>query len=299
MRVPWNENKELIGQGLAKIAAAFSLTMPVSGSFSRSALNLASNAKTAMSSVVSTVAVLLTLLFLTPLLYHLPKPVLAAVIMMAVVGLINVGALTRAWRSSRDDGVAAVVTFVATLLFAPNIQFGILTGVLLSLGLLLYRMMRPRVAILGMHPDGGLRDAAQHNLAPLHPRLSAVRFDGALRFMNASFFEDAILKVERDHPEARCILLTCGGINQIDASAVEMLMLLVGRFRANGVTLVFSSIKKQVRDVMDRTGLTSHIGGENIFATDQQAVEALLSRLGEADITGRANGQARIVRAQA
>ncbi len=282
-RVPWNENKELIGQGLAKIAAAVSLTMPVSGSFSRSALNLASHAKTAMSSVVSAAAVLLTLLFLTPLLYHLPKPVLAAVIMMAVVGLINVGALKRAWSASRDDGVAALTTFVATLAFAPNIQNGIVTGILLSLGLLLYRMMRPRVAILGMHPDGTLRDAALYNLERLHPRLSAVRFDGALRFMNAAFFEDAILKVEQDHPNATCILLTCGGINQIDASAVEMLMLLVDRFRANGMTLVFSGIKKQVREVMDRTGLTSHIGADNMFATDQQAVDELLGRLERAE----------------
>jgi SulP family sulfate permease len=278
-RVPWNENRELIGQGLAKIAAALSLTMPVSGSFSRSALNLASGARTALSSLVSAAAVLTTLLFLTPLLYHLPKPVLAAVIMMAVAGLINFGAVSRAWRANPDDGLAAIVTFAATLAFAPNIQNGIVTGIVLSLGLLLYRMMRPRVAILGMHPDGTLRDAGIHKLSPLHPRLSAVRFDGALRFMNASFFEDAILKVEQQHPEATCILLTCGGINQIDASAVEMLMLLVDRFRANGLTLVFSGIKKQVREVMDRTGLTAHIGAQNIFATDREAVETLLHRL--------------------
>ena len=287
-RVPWDENKELIGQGLAKIAAALSLTMPVSGSFSRSALNLAAGARTGASSLVSAAAVLLTLLFLTPLLYHLPKPVLAAVITMAVVGLINLGALRRAWSAGRDDGLCATVTFVATLAFAPNIQNGIATGVLLSLGLLLYRMMRPRVAILGMHPDGTLRDASVHNLAPLHPRLSAVRFDGALRFMNVSFFEDAILKVEQDHPNATCILLTCGGINQIDASAVEMLMLLVDRFRANGLTLVFSGIKKQVREVMDRTGLTAHIGLDHIFATDQQAVDALLTRLGDSEPVSRA-----------
>jgi SulP family sulfate permease len=282
-RVPWDENRELIGQGLAKVAAALSLTMPVSGSFSRSALNLGTGARTGLSSVVSAAAVLVTLLFLTPLLYHLPKPVLAAVIMMAVAGLINLGALKRAWSASRDDGVAGIVTFAATLAFAPNIQNGIVTGIVLSLGLLLYRMMRPRVAILGMHPDGTLRDAAVHDLAPLHPRLSVVRFDGALRFMNASFFEDAILKVERDRPEATCILLTCGGINQIDASAVEMLMLLVDRFRANGVTLVFSGIKQQVREVMDRAGLTSHIGAGNIFPTDQQAVDALLRRVASAE----------------
>jgi len=262
--------------------------MPVSGSFSRSALNLAAGARTAASSLVAAAAVLLTLLFLTPLLYHLPKPVLAAVITMAVVGLINLGALRRAWSASRDDGLCATVTFVATLAFAPNIQNGIAIGVLLSLGLLLYRMMRPRVAILGMHPDGTLRDASAHNLAPLHPRLSAVRFDGALRFMNVSFFEAAVLKVEQDQPDATCILLTCGGINQIDASAVEMLMLLVDRFRANGLTLVFSGIKKQVREVMDRTGLTAHIGPDHIFATDQQAVEALLGRLGDSEPVPRA-----------
>jgi len=288
-RVPWNENRELVGQGLAKIAAALNLTMPVSGSFSRSALNLASHARTPLSSIVSAAAVLLTLLFLTPLMYHLPKPVLAAVIMMAVVGLINFRALTTAWRADRDDGLAALVTFAATLLFAPNIQLGILTGILLSLGLLLYRMMRPRVAILGMHADGTLRDAAVHQLERLHPRLSAVRFDGALLFVNAAFFEDAILKVEQQHPEARCILLTCGGINQIDASGIEMLTKLVERFRSTGITLVFSGIKKQVREVMDRTGLTAQIGPVNIYATDRQAVDALLGRLEEGQAEGESS----------
>src|SRR5512135_1935720 len=105
-RQPWDENKELIGQGLAKVAAAFSHSMPVSGSFSRSALNLASEAKSGMSSVISALFVLLTLLFLTPLLFHLPKPVLAAIIMMAVIGLINFSAVRNAWRANRDDGIA-------------------------------------------------------------------------------------------------------------------------------------------------------------------------------------------------
>ncbi|HEX7157357.1 MAG TPA: SulP family inorganic anion transporter, partial [Burkholderiaceae bacterium] len=278
-RVPWNENLELIGQGAAKVAAAFTLTMPVSGSFSRSALNLASRARTSLSSLVSSAAVLLTLLFLTPLLYHLPKPVLAAIIMTAVVGLIDFGALKRAWDANRDDGLAAIVTFVATLAFAPNIQNGIVSGVLLSVGLVLYRMMRPRVAVLGMHADQTLRDAQRHGLAPLHAKLCAIRFDGALRFMNASFFEDAVLKLEQENPECTCILVTCSGINQIDASAVQMLMLLVDRFRTNGITLAFSGIKNQVRDVMDRTRLTAHIGSDNIFPTDRIALDALVARL--------------------
>ncbi|MBI3094603.1 MAG: SulP family inorganic anion transporter [Rhodocyclales bacterium] len=278
-RQPWDQNKELIGQGLAKVAAAFSQSMPVSGSFSRSALNLAADARTGLSSIISALFVLLTLLFLTPLLYHLPKPVLAAIIMMAVFGLINLRALANAWRAKRDDGIAAAVTFVTTLAFAPNIQNGILTGIILSLSLLLYRMMRPRIALLGMHSDATLRDSERHQLPPLHSSLGALRFDGALRFVNVAYLEDALLRLERENPEMTCILVKASGINDIDASGVEMLLNLVARFKSSGVTLVFSGIKQQVADVMDRTGLTDAIGAENIFPTDRDALEKLWQSL--------------------
>jgi SulP family sulfate permease len=278
-RQPWDENKELIGQGLAKVAAAFSQSMPVSGSFSRSALNLASDARTPLSSIVSAIFVLLTLLFFTPLLFHLPKPVLAAIIMMAVISLINFQSVRNAWRASRDDGAAAIVTFLATLAFAPNIQIGILTGIIISLSLLLYRMMRPRVVILGLHSDSTLRDALQHNLPPLHPRLGAIRFDGALRFVNVSYFEDALLKLEREEPDMSCILVQSSGINEIDASGIEMMRNLLERLKNSGITLAFSGLKKQVSDVMDRTGLTEMIGGQNIFATDRLAIDEICLRL--------------------
>ena len=277
-RQPWDENKELIGQGLAKIASSFCHSMPVSGSFSRSALNLATNAQTAFSSVVSAVFVLLTLLFFTTLLYHLPKPVLAAVIIMAVVGLINFKAITKAWKASRDDGITSVITFVTTLAFAPNIQNGIITGIILSLVLLLYRMMQPRVAGLGMHSDGTLRDATRHGLPPLHSKLGAIRFDGALRFMNVSYFEDALLMLERKNPNVSYILIKSDGINYLDASGVEMLFGLVTRFKSNGITLGFSGLKKQVREVIDKTKLTETIGQQNIFATDQIAIDSLYDR---------------------
>lgn len=278
-RQPWDENKELIGQGLAKVAAAFSQSMPVSGSFSRSALNIASDARTPLSSIISAIFVLLTLLFFTSLLYHLPKPVLAAIIMMAVMNLINFQSIRNAWLASRDDGIAAIVTFVATLAFAPNIQNGILTGIMLSLSLLLYRMMRPRVAVLGLHSDTTLRDAVLHNLPPLHPRLGAIRFDGALRFVNVSYFEDALLRLERENPEIACILIQSSGINEIDASGIEMLRNLLDRFNSSGIKLSFSGVKKQVSDVMDRTGLTDKIGKENVFATDKDAIDELRRRL--------------------
>jgi SulP family sulfate permease len=278
-RQPWDENKELIGQGLAKVAAAFVHSMPVSGSFSRSALNLASDARSALSSVISALFVLLTLLFLTPMLYHLPKPVLAAIIMMAVFGLINLPALINAWRAKRDDGIAAVATFVATLVFAPNIQNGIMTGILLSLALLLYRMMRPRIAVLGLHDDATLRDCERHNLPPLHPRLGALRFDGALRFVNAAYVEDALLRLERENSAITHVLVKASGINDIDASGVEMLKNVVSRFRGNGICLVFSGFKRQVADVVERTGLLDAIGPGNVFATDREALSELFVRL--------------------
>ncbi len=278
-RTPWNENRELIGQGLAKIASALSNSMPVSGSFSRSAMNLACNARTPLASVFSACFVLLTLLAFTSLLYHLPKPVLAGIIMMAVAGLVNVQAIKNAWKADRDDGIAAVTTFVATLAFAPHIQNGIVAGIILSLALLLYRLMRPRVAALVVHADGSLTEASRNEPTRLLPGLGAVRFDGDLRFMNVSYFEDALLGIEHRASDLRCILVKASGINNIDASGVEAVRNLVERFAANDLELAFSGIKRQVRQVMDRTGLTAIVGEENIFATDREAIESLRKRL--------------------
>lgn len=278
-RTPWDENQELIGQGLAKIAAAFSHSIPVSGSFSRSALNLSANARSGLSSVFAAACVLLTLLFFTPLLHHLPKPVLAAVIVVALVNLVDYKSIAKAWRATRDDGIAAVVTFVVTLAFAPNIQVGVLTGILLSLALLLYRLMRPRVAVLGLHDDGTLRDAKRLNLPELHPELGAMRFDGSLIFVNVSYFEDAILQLQRENPRLKYILVAAGGINTIDASGIEVLSNLAERLKANGVTLTFSGVKQQVLVIMENTGLTRKIGAANIYPTDIMGLDALLERL--------------------
>jgi len=278
-RTAWDENQELIGQGLAKVAAAFSQSMPVSGSFSRSALNLSAHAKTGISSLVAAAFVLLTLLFFTSLLHHLPKPVLAAIIITALLNLVDYKSIAKSWLARRDDGVAAVITFVTTLAFAPNIQVGILTGIMLSLALLLYRMMRPRVAVLGMHEDGTLRDAEYFQLAALHPKLGAIRFDGSLVFVNVAYFEEAILKLERRNPDLRCILVVGNGINDLDTSGVEMISNLVERLRASGITLAFSGMKRQVLQVMERTELPRKIGSENIFPTDRLALDTLRAAL--------------------
>ncbi|MCC6609791.1 MAG: SulP family inorganic anion transporter [Burkholderiales bacterium] len=277
-RRPWDENKELVGQGLAKIVGALNGTFPVSGSFSRSALNLASHARTGLSSVVAALIVAATALFLGSLLFHLPKPVLAAIIVLAVVNLLNFRAIRRAWLASRADAIAALLTFVATLAFAPNIQNGILTGIIVSLALSLYRRMTPRAVEVGLHPDGTLRDAAHWRLPALHPRIAALRFDDSLVFVNAAHFEDAILQLERERPGVRFLLVAAGGINEIDASGVEVLSNLADHLGAKGVTLALSGVKKQVQEVLTRTGLTAKLGAGNIYATDRLALDDLRAR---------------------
>jgi SulP family sulfate permease len=267
-------NQELIGQGLANLVGAMTQAFPVSGSFSRSAVNINAGAATGMSSVFTGAFVLLTLLFLTPLLYHLPQPVLAAVIIMAVVGLVNFDAVKHAWQASRHDGVAAIVTFFATLAFAPHLDTGILIGAGLAVGLYLYRTMTPRIAILGRHSDGSLRDARVHNL-PASEVVTAVRFDGSLYFANVAYFEDAILEAVASNPKAKYLLVVGNGINELDASGEEVMHHLADSLRAGGVTLVFSGLKKQVVDVMRATGLLDHIGEARLFPTADMALAAI------------------------
>jgi len=274
-------NQELIGQGLANMAGSMTQSYPASGSFSRSAVNLNAGARTGMSSVYTAVIVMITLLFLTPLLYHLPKAVLAAVIMMAVFGLINFKAIKHAWQISKHDGIAAIVTFVATLGFAPHLERGILIGAGLAIVLYLYRTMKPRVAILGRYEDGTLRDIKIHQDLPTSETIVAIRFDGSLYFANVSYFEDAILGAVSDKPNAKYVLVVGDGINQLDASGEEVLHQLTERLRENGITLVFSGLKRQILEVARHSGLMASIGEENFHATEDMALEQIYKQLGE------------------
>jgi len=275
-------NQELIGQGLSNVVGSFTQAFPVSGSFSRSAVNQNSGAKTGMSSVITALFVLLTLLFLTPLLYHLPQAVLAAIIIMAVIGLVNFKAVKHAWQASKHDGIAAIVTFIATLAFAPHLDSGIMVGAGLALGLYLYRTMSPRVAILGRFSDGTLRDLKVNPDLPTSKHLVAIRFDGSLYFANVSYFEDAVLEAVSNHPDAKYVLVVGSGINQLDASGEEVIHHLVDRLKSAGISLVFSGLKKQVLDVMRATGLFDAIGQDKLFATEDLAIAAIYERLGEA-----------------
>jgi len=271
-------NQELIGQGLGNVVSGLSGAFPVAGGFSRSAVNMNAGAMTGLSSVVTAVMILVALLFLTPLLYHLPQSVLAAIIMMAVVGLINFGAMKHAWQAHKHDGIAAWVTFVATLLVAPKLDEGILVGAAVAVMLFLYRRMKPRVAILSRHEDGTLRDAKVFNLSTSET-IVAVRYDGSLYFANVPYFEDAILGAVAANPKVKYILVVGDGINELDASGEEVIHHLVHRLHDNGITLVFSGLKKQVLEVMHRTDLYDYIGEANFFRTEDMALQAIYQRL--------------------
>ena len=289
-RTAWDENQELIAQGLAKIAASFNHTMPVSGSFSRSALNLASGAKTGLSSIITAAAVLLTLLVLTPLLHQLPKPTLAAVIILAVISLINFKVFREAWTASRQDGIASVTTFLATLLFAPNIQYGILVGIMLALGMFLFRTMKPRIVLLGLDENGELRNAERYSLPQFHPQVVAIRFDGQLYFANVNYFEESILYLISNDADIKYVMVDARGVNGLDASGVAMLRNLVTRLKGNGISLIFYNIKLPVLEVLQRTGLQNDIQENNIFPSERNALQDIKERL-EAESGGGAFNQ--------
>jgi len=272
-------NQELIGQGLGNIVGSFTMSYPTSGSFSRSAVNINAGAITGFSSVVTSAIVIVTLLWLTPLLYHLPQATLAAVIMMAVIGLINIKAIQHAWKAHRQDGLVAIITFVLTLAFAPHLDKGILIGAGLALILYLYRTMQPRVAVLARHPDGTLRDAELFGLDTCK-NITMIRFDGSLYFANTSYFEDKLQERIVAKPDLKYVIVLADGINQVDATGEEMLTYLSERLKAGGIEVMFVGAKRQVLDVFERTGLYEKIGAENFFRTEEQVLEHVWKKLG-------------------
>jgi len=267
-------NQELIGQGLANICGAIGKSYPTSGSFSRSAVNLQAGAVSGLSSVFTSVAVVIVLLFFTPLLYYLPQSVLAAVIMMAVIGLINVSGFVHAWKAQWYDGAISIITLVSTLGFAPHLDKGIMIGVVLSLLVFLYKSMRPKVVSLSRHEDEALRCVTTHRLKEC-PYISMVRFDGPLFFANASYLEDKITEFMRIKKGLKHIIIVANGINDIDASGEETLSLLVDRVRSAGVDISLSGVNESVMSVLDRTYFSAKLGREHLYPTMEKAIASV------------------------
>lgn len=201
--------------------------------------------------------------------------------MMAVFGLINFPAIKHAWRTNKHDGLAAIVTFVCTLGFAPHLDKGILIGAGLALGLYLYRTMKPRVALLGRYPDGTLRDLQVNPDLARDEDIVVLRFDGSLYFANVSYFEDTILEAVSENKDTKYILVVGDGINQLDASGEEVIHHLIARLRGNDIVLVFSGLKNKILDVMRKTHLYEILGDDNFFATEDMAIADIYKRLGK------------------
>jgi len=273
-------DQEMVGQGLANIVAGVTQGYAVSGSFSRTALAFEAGAKTGFAAIVSGLMVGLTLLFFTPLLYHLPVATLAAVIIVAVVGMIQFEPFKHAWRVNPHDGFVALVVFLSTLYFAPHLEWGILIGVVLSLVFYIYRTMTPHFAELALAEDGTFRDAKLFGLAT-SPDVAFFRYDGDLYFANAGYLERKLLNAVADKPKLKVIVLDLEAVDQIDTTGEEMLSHMAERLKEAGIEFYISRAKFKVIDALKRSGLYDVIGEEHFFPNRTRAIKAIKEKYGD------------------
>jgi SulP family sulfate permease len=253
-------NQELIGLGLANVFGALFQAYPTTGGFSRTAVNDQSGATSGLASLISAAVIGLTLLFLTPLFYYLPNAVLAAVIMVAVSGLIDVQEAKFLWRVKRSDFALLAASFLGTLFL--GIEEGIAVGVILSLAWVIYRSTHPHIAVLGRIPDTtAYRNVDRFPEVITHERTVIVRIDASFYFANASLIKDTFEDIER-HAEGSLerVVLDATSINDIDSSAVHVLEQIAEDFREDGVVFRLAGVKGPVSDVLERAGLSHLVG---------------------------------------
>ncbi|MBL0420150.1 SulP family inorganic anion transporter [Ramlibacter sp. AW1] len=276
----WDASQDLIGQGMGKFAAAFSGAFPVSTSFSRSALTLYAGARTGWATVLATGVVMLVLLYLTPALYHVPQAVLAAVVIAAVMGLIKPRVFTQLWKLHRIEALIAATTFAVTLLSAPRIYWGVLTGVVLGLVHFLHHRLHPRIIEVGLHPDGSLRDRHLWKLPAIAPDTFALRMDDELDFASASALERRVIEHLALHPGVRHVCLFAQPINRIDATGVEMFGQLRRFLASRQIMLHISGIKLPVETMLHRAGELGDDPLLRTYRTDAEALAALAATRG-------------------
>jgi sulfate permease, SulP family len=265
-------NKEMLGLGAANLGAAVSGAFPVTGGFSRSVVNFDAGAVTPAAGIYTAIGIALATLFLTPLIKMLPIATLAATIIVAVISLIDLGALGRTFSYSKADFSAMAATIVLTLV--SGVELGILVGVGLSLFLFLYRTSKPHSAVVGRVPGTEhFRNINRHKVITSDHLLS-LRVDASLYFANARFLENCILSKVAEQPALTDLVLMCTAINDIDASALESLEAINERLAESGVKFHLSEVKGPVMDKLQRTEFLDALTGQ-IFLTQFQAVAAL------------------------
>ena len=271
----WDQDQDLIGQGLAKIASGFSGAFATSSSFSRSALNLYAGAQTGWATVFSVVVVLAALLLFTPVLRHVPQAVLAAIVVAAVVGLLKPREFLRLWHISRVEAVIAAITFGITIAAAPALYWGVLSGVLMALSYFLYQRLHPRIIEVGLHADGSLRDRQLWALPALAPHTYALRMDAGLDFATASQFERNVTEYLTAHPHTRHVCLFAHAINRMDATGAEAFARLVSQLHQRRVTLHLAGMKLPVEKMLQAAGTLVPHPLLHTYRTDAEALAAL------------------------
>jgi len=269
-------DRELTALGLANIAAGFMRGYPIAGGLSRTAVNAQAGARTGLAGVITASLVALALLLLTPLLRGLPRVSLAAIIVVAVFGLVDHKLPRELWRVRPRELPVLIVTFVATL--GLGITTGLALGVIASLLLFVLRTTRPHTAVLGRLPGTQVyRNLKRFPDAEPVPGLVLVRFDAQLYFANAAFLRETLLRlVDEAPPPVRAVIVDASSIHDVDVSALESLREVHRALAARGVGLYFADVKGPVRDLLRRAGFVAELGAERFSFTTHEAVQRAL-----------------------
>ena len=272
-------NQELIGQGLSNITSSFFQGYAVSGSFSRSAVNLTAGAVTGFSSVVTAIIVGVTILWLTPLLFHLPLASLAAIILMSVVNLINFASLKHAWKVEKHDGWVGLLTFIMTLIFAPNLENGIAFGVIMSLGLFLYRTMEPKFFELSVEHGSIIASRFADDSSEVSKSVKVAKWSGSLYFANAAYFETKLLELIAKHNDSlKYIVVDVASIVQVDASGEQVLSSLVETCSNSGIEILFARTERLEAELF-RAGFKKRFGDNRFFDLRADALKYVWQEL--------------------
>ncbi len=280
-------NQELVALGAANVGAGLLQGFPVDASLSRSAVGAAAGVRTRLSGLIVAVMLVATMLFLTPLFDGLPQATLAAIIIAAVIGLIDIRGFRWLWRIDQGDAQLAIVGFAAVAVL--GVLPGIVIAVVASLLALVRRAYRPRIAVLGRvrheastDENFRFRSVDRHPEYETIPGLVLFRFANELFFANASYFRDETLRLVDDaDPSAHTVLVDASVISYADTTALAMLDDLIDQLELRAVTLEFARAKSDLTDLLDRAGISDRIGRDAFHRSVHAGVESFLRRSGQ------------------
>ena len=265
-------DQELIGLGAANIGAAFTGGFPVTGGFSRSVVNYDAGASTPAAGAYTAIGLGVASLFLTPLIFHLPKATLAATIIVAVLSLVDFSILKKTWKYSKSDFAAVAVTMAMTL--TVGVELGVTTGVAISILIHLFKTSRPHMAIVGQVPGTEhYRNVLRHEVI-VDQSVLTIRVDESLYFANTRALEDRIYDEVAKQPDLKHVILMCSAVNDIDMSALESLEAINERLDLGGVSFHLSEVKGPVMDGLNGSGFLDHLTGR-VFLSQHQAQTAI------------------------